>query len=61
MPDKRVTSHNQKGGITADTVNMGERRQSGRFPDWAKWTGLFVTMVGVIGMIVFGILQLGGN
>ena len=57
MRDKKVTSHNQQGGITAYEVNAGDNSRRS-LPLWATWLVGAATVAGVIAAVVFGIQQL---
>lgn len=57
MRDKKVTSYNQQGGITAYEVNAGDNSRRS-LPLWAKWLVGAATVAGAIAAVVFGIQQL---
>ena len=59
MGDKNITSHDQRGGITAFEVNVrGPQQQHTGLPLRVKWAVAVTTVVGVVATIVLGVLQI---
>ena len=61
---EKVVSHDQQGGITAFSVNVGvndaqhTRRSIIRdLPLWVKWLVAVFTIAGVLASLIFGLLQ----